>query len=154
MRRTLLLWSLASILGVLTACGRTDTPTTRIFEAVTPAMSSQLAPPPLVPTPTAAQAVPPTAAPAPPPTQPAPEPTPTVTAGQRVQVTGAGDEGVNMRAEPSTSAPRVKRLLDGSQLEIIGEDRQADGRAWRNVKDPADGSVGWVAAEFLTSATD
>ena len=77
-----------------------------------------------------------------------------MTAGQRVQVTGAGAEGVNMRGEPSTTAPRVKGLLDGNQLEIVGEDRQADGRVWRNVKDPADGAVGWVAADFLTSATD
>ena len=146
MRRTLFLWSLASIMVVQAACGgRTDMPTSKVFDAVTPA-----APPPPAPTPTTAQVVPPTSVPAPPPTQPAPEPTP---ASQRVQVTGAGTEGVNMRAEPSTTAARVKGLLDGNQLEIVGADRQADGRAWRNVKDPADGAVGWVAADFLATVT-
>jgi hypothetical protein len=154
MRRRWLVWSLVSVLSILAGCGRTDTPTTRIFEAVTPATTSQPAPSPTAPTPTTVQAVPATAAPAPPPTQPVPQPTSAVTPGQRVQVTGAGDEGVNMRGEPSTSAPPIKGLFDGDQLAVVGEDRQADGRVWRNVKDPVDDAVGWVAADFLTTATD
>jgi hypothetical protein len=55
-----------------------------------------------------------------------------------------------MRADASVTAARIKLLKDGAQLEIIGEDRQADGRTWRNVRDPSDGAAGWIAAELVT----
>ena len=71
----------------------------------------------------------------------------------RVRVTGAGAEGVNLRAEPSPAAARLKGLFDGVELELVGPDRTADGRAWRHVRDPADRSEGWVASEFLAPAT-
>lgn len=100
----------------------------------------------LTPVPAVAQQAPPTAAPAPPAAE-----KPAASA-QRVRVTGAGADGVNMRAEPSTTAARVKLLRDGAQLEIVGEDRQTDGRTWRNVKDVSDGATGWVAADFTTAA--
>ena len=67
----------------------------------------------------------------------------------RVRVAGAGAEGVNLRAEPSVSGPQLKSLFDGAELELLGEDVEADGRTWRNVRDPTDRSEGWVAAEFL-----
>jgi len=44
---------------------------------------------------------------------------------------------------------RLKGLFDGTELELLGEDVEADGRTWRNVHDPTDHSEGWVAAEFL-----
>jgi hypothetical protein len=87
-----------------------------------------------------------------PPVTTAPEPTePPPPVPQRLVITGAGAEGVNMRAEPATTAARVKVLRDGNQVDIVGENKEADGRTWRNVKDPGDGATGWVAAEFVAA---
>lgn len=93
---------------------------------------------PTAPTPTAAQQ--PTSAP--------PEPT---AAPARVKVSGVGADGLNVRTEPSANAPRLKTIAEGAELEIAGEDRQAEGRTWRNVRDPSDGAVGWAAADFLAA---
>jgi hypothetical protein len=68
---------------------------------------------------------------------------------ERVHVVGAGTEGVNLRREPGPAGARLKGLFDGAELEVIGPDRGLDGRTWRNVRDPADRTGGWVAAEFL-----
>lgn len=101
------------------------------------------------PAPTAAPTLPP-APTSPPATEPpAPTAAPAPPAAERVAVTGAGTDGVNMRAEPAASAARVKLLRDGHQLEIAGENRDAGGRTWRNVRDPGDGAIGWIAAEFV-----
>ena len=72
-------------------------------------------------------------------------------AGQRgrLRVSGAGGETVNLRAEPGTSGMRLKGLVDGVELELVGPDRLADGKTWRRVRDPSDGLEGWVSAEFL-----
>ena len=67
----------------------------------------------------------------------------------RVRVVGAGADEVNLRAEPSMSGARLKGLADDTELELLGDDVEADGRIWRNVRDPTDRSEGWVAAEFL-----
>jgi hypothetical protein len=58
-----------------------------------------------------------------------------------------------MRSEPSSAAERVKTLPDGAELEVIGADREIDGRTWRNVRDPSDGVSGWAAADFLGPPT-
>jgi hypothetical protein len=60
---------------------------------------------------------------------------------------------LNIRSEPSGAADRVKTLPDGAELEVIGADREVDGRTWRNVRDPSDGTSGWAAADFLSAAT-
>ena len=88
---------------------------------------------------------------------PAPSPvtaaTPVVAPRLRVvRIVGAGADGVNLRAEPSVSGAPLKGLFDGAELELLGEDVEADGRTWRNVRDPTDRSEGWVAAEFLGPA--
>ena len=66
-----------------------------------------------------------------------------------VRVVGAGADGVNLRAEPSLSGARLKELSGGAELELLGLDVEVGGRTWRRVRDPADRSEGWVAAEFL-----
>ena len=103
---------------------------------------------------------PPSVPPAPPSPSPSPQawpPSPVAEASPsrvgRARVTGAGAEGVNLRAEPSAAGARLKGLFDGVELEVIGPDSAADGRAWRHVRDPADRSEGWVASEFLAPAT-
>jgi len=72
--------------------------------------------------------------------------------GPRVRVVGAGAGGVNLRAEPSIGGVRLKELSDGTELELLGLDVEVGGRTWRSVRDPADRSEGWVAAEFLGPA--
>jgi hypothetical protein len=60
--------------------------------------------------------------------------------------------GLNLRVDPGSGAARVKTVRDGAVLEIVGEDRQADDRTWRNVRDPSDGATGWVVSQFLAPA--
>jgi hypothetical protein len=54
-----------------------------------------------------------------------------------------------MRAEPSPSGALVKTIKEGSEVELIGAEREAGGRTWRNVRDPASGSSGWIVSELL-----
>lgn len=134
---------------MLLACTRPEAPATKPTEAPKPAAEVPPAAS-LTPAPAVAQQGVPTVAPAP--ASPPPPAVQKPAAAPRSRVTGAGADGVNLRAEPSASAARVKLLRDGAELEIVGEDRQADGRAWRNVKDPSDGAIGWIAAEFVATA--
>ena len=67
----------------------------------------------------------------------------------RARVANTDGQGANMRQRPTTTAPVVRSIPDGTVVEIIGADQQAEGRTWRNVRDPAEGASGWIAAEFL-----
>ena len=89
------------------------------------------------PSPTASD--PPTVTPAPTDT-PAPEP-------ERVQVFGNGNQFVNMRREPGTSSGVVKSVRDGTEVIVIGTDRESDGRIWRNVQDGE--ATGWIVSTAL-----
>lgn len=66
----------------------------------------------------------------------------------KVKVVNADGGTVNVRAEPSTSAEVVTQVQEGTELELAGQDRQADGRTWRNVK-VSGGRAGWIASKFL-----
>jgi hypothetical protein len=70
------------------------------------------------------------------------------TESAQVRVSGTGGQGVNLRAEPGTAAPVVAVLQEGATLTVIGPDREASGRTWRNVQQP-NGPAGWVAGEFV-----
>jgi SH3-like domain-containing protein len=72
-----------------------------------------------------------------------------VAAPRRGRIVGVGQEAVSLRAQPGTRGARVKGLFDGAELELLGHEAEANGRTWRDVRDPTDGSEGWVAAEFL-----
>ena len=121
-------------------------PSTPVLPAASPPAGAS--PPPAVSQPVAgASPSPGTGSPGPA-AKPAASPAPSV---QRVRVANTGGEGASLREQPSTSATRVKGLTDGTVLEVIGADQQAEGRAWRNVRDP-EGATGWVAAEFLEAA--
>ena len=96
---------------------------------------------PEAPTPTAV------ASPAPP---SAPAATPAGPTTLRVAKTDG--TGVNLRATPSSSGKPIAILLEGTSVELAGEDVQAEGRTWRRVRTVAsttDGVTGWVAAQFL-----
>lgn len=73
---------------------------------------------------------------------PTPEP-------ERVRVVG-GSQGVNMRREPGTASAVVKAVRDGTDVTIVGPDRESEGRIWRNVRDGD--AVGWIVATALRPA--
>ena len=100
----------------------------------------------VAPTPVPAiQAAPePTVVPTPIP-QPAIQPTPVV---ERLRVSGTNGSGVNLRARAGERGQRIKTVPEGTTLELVGADEQADGMTWRNVREPG-GSTGWVAARFV-----
>lgn len=95
---------------------------------------------------------PPPPGPAPSPLPASPSPTTRATDTSRSQpsplvVGNTGDEGVNIRLMPG-NGDRVKAWPDGTIMVVIGEDKAADGRIWKNVRDP-EGQKGWVAADYL-----
>lgn len=79
---------------------------------------------------------------------PAPSPSPSVAPGVRLKVANTEGQGANMRQRPSTTAPVLRTLPDGTVVEAIGGEQNAEGRNWRNVRDPG-GATGWIASELL-----
>ncbi len=74
--------------------------------------------------------------------------TPTPTQGPPVMVVAnTGGQGVWLRRSP-TAGDRVKAWPEGTRMTVVGQDKQAEGLIWKNVKDPA-GNVGWVPAQYL-----
>jgi hypothetical protein len=66
-----------------------------------------------------------------------------ITVGAKVRVFDTGT-GLNFRKGPSRSAEAIKKLPDGTQLEVIGGPREAEGFVWWQMRD-AEGVVGWGA---------
>ncbi len=94
----------------------------------------------------------PTPEPAPPPAAPAlPAPEPTSEPPEFVRVVNTAGQGVILRREPSTRAPRVAARAENTILQVVGPDTTAEGRVWRQVQD-AQGNRGWVPADFLAPA--
>ena len=81
--------------------------------------------------------------------QPSPAASGTAT---RVRVVDTGGQGASMREAPSSGATRIKVLIEGTVLDVVGPDQQVEGRAWRNVRDST-GATGWIAAEFVEPAS-
>lgn len=79
--------------------------------------------------------------------QPSASPSPAA-AGARMKIVNTDAQGANMRQRPSTTAPVLRTLPEGTVIEVIGGETNAEGRGWRNVRDPG-GATGWVAAELL-----
>jgi hypothetical protein len=67
----------------------------------------------------------------------------------RARVANTEGQGANMRAEPSPGGTLVRTILDGTELELFGAEREGGGRQWRNVRDPASGASGWIVTELL-----
>jgi len=65
-----------------------------------------------------------------------------------VRVANTGGQGIILRREPSTTAPRVAARAENAVLRVTGPDTTVDGRTWRQVED-AQGNRGWTPAEFL-----
>jgi hypothetical protein len=68
--------------------------------------------------------------------------------GPTVRVTGTDGQGVTLRDAPSATGKRLTVVPEGARLTIIGDDVQASGRTWRNVK-ATSGQNGWVAGDFV-----
>ena len=88
----------------------------------------------------------PTATPAPTPTATPMPPTPTPEGGL-VQVANTDRMGVYIRRTPRM-ADRIIAWPEGTVLEVIGPDVEAEGRKWKHVRDPR-GNEGWVPAEYV-----
>jgi uncharacterized protein YgiM (DUF1202 family) len=142
------------ILLVGPACSRGSAPTAEAPEStptpLPPPQSLSLSPEPAAsPSPRAADqpgAIAPLASPSPAAASPAPA------ADEKVKVANTGGDGANMRSTPATSGALVKTIPEGTELTVIGPDRDADGRHWRNVRDAGSGAGGWIVADFLTAA--
>ncbi|MHB1007191.1 MAG: hypothetical protein ACYC3S_16345, partial [Chloroflexota bacterium] len=99
-----------------------------------------------------------TPTPTPPPTvtvvaSPTPVPTATSTTtatGATVLVGNTGGDGVWIR-KTLTASDRIRSWVDGTKMTVVGADQTAEGRVWKNVKDPA-GNVGWVPTQYLIPA--
>jgi len=85
---------------------------------------------------------------------PAPSPTsiPTATPEPELQTAVvASGVGVYLRQDPSTTAPDIEWLLDGTQLVVLPDRQDADGYTWVLVR-TSGGNEGWVATDFIEIA--
>jgi hypothetical protein len=57
-----------------------------------------------------------------------------------------------MRSAPSTSAPVVLELEQGTQLNVIGPEVTGDGFLWWPVMEPESQTIGYVRAELVSSS--
>jgi SH3-like domain-containing protein len=76
----------------------------------------------------------------------APKPTsPGVAAStaSRGQVGNTNGQGANIRSEPGSNGRVLKTVPEGTNLEVVGQDREVDGQVWRQVRDSS-GVTGWI----------
>jgi hypothetical protein len=70
--------------------------------------------------------------------------------GEKARVVNADGGSVNMRSQPSMGADVVTQVSEGTTLDVVGPNRDGDGRTWRNVQ-TSDKKSGWIASSFLES---
>ncbi len=100
------------------------------------------------PTPAAAA---PAQTPATAPQSPTPVPGTATPASRDYVVANTGGSGVYIRKSAADPTSRIKLWPEKTLMVEIGVSGTADGRTWRNVRDP-DGNQGWVPSEFLAPA--
>jgi hypothetical protein len=76
---------------------------------------------------------------------------PPAAAAEFVRVANTGGQGISLRREPHSNAPRVTARPENTVLEVVGPDEVSEGRVWRQVQD-AQGNRGWAPADFLVPA--
>ena len=59
-------------------------------------------------------------------------------------IVATGGQPVNMRAGPSTSAPVITTLREGTLVEALGEPISVEGRSWQEIR--SESQQGWVVA--------
>lgn len=77
---------------------------------------------------------------------PAPTPTP---AREIRKVGNTGGVGVYLRRTPDIG-DRMRAWVDGSDMELLGEEIEAGGFRWIKVRDPA-GNEGWIPERYLVA---
>ena len=78
-----------------------------------------------------------------------PTPVP-LTVGVSVEVSGVGNQELNIRNVPGLTASKILfRSPEGSLFEIIGGPQEADGFSWWQVKDAQFQLEGWAVAIYL-----
>jgi hypothetical protein len=70
--------------------------------------------------------------------------------GPKFKVANTGGTGVRFRTAAGKNAPIATTLPEGTIVEVVGDDKQADGLTWKNVRGPGDGR-GYVAADYLVA---
>jgi hypothetical protein len=66
------------------------------------------------------------------------------------EVVLSSDDGVNMRAEPSTESEVLEVLSLNQELTVVdGQPQEGDGIVWWNVRNEESGNVGWVSEDWL-----
>lgn len=78
---------------------------------------------------------------------PAVEPTTAPPAAQAFVVTGTGDQGLFLRAGPSTDTETIATLPEGTRVESMNEEKNDGTRTWHKVRTPQ--GEGWVASDFI-----
>lgn len=68
---------------------------------------------------------------------------------QFAQVANTGGEGAQLRPQPSLSSRGGAIVLEGTLLEVTGNETAAEGVGWLPVKD-AQGRAGWMSKQYLT----
>jgi SH3-like domain-containing protein len=81
-------------------------------------------------------------------TTPEPTRTPTPEPARSARIVNTEGQGANMRRAPSVSAQRIKLVVEGTVVELIGGEQRGDGYTWRNVRD-VDGATGYVITDYL-----
>ena len=80
---------------------------------------------------------------------PAPGP---ATTSVRLKVAKTEGTGANLRERPASDGKVVAILMDGTSVDVVGEDVKVGAITWRNVRtvgSTTDGVTGWVSAQFL-----
>jgi SH3-like domain-containing protein len=76
-------------------------------------------------------------------------PAATATSAPRfARIANTSGQGVNLRREPSPTAPPAALLQEGAVVRLLGGEQSSGGRVWRQVAD-ARGNEGWTPADFL-----
>ena len=84
------------------------------------------------------------------PTELPPADTGGIALGVNVVVVGTNPDGLNIRAEPSTSAKLLKNVRDKTTLEVLDGPVQAESYVWWKVRPVRDKTVeGWAVGQYL-----
>jgi hypothetical protein len=81
-----------------------------------------------------------------------PTPATEIAPGITVVVEGTGGAGLNLRAEPTTSARRVTSVKEGTELTVLEGPEKTEDYVWWKLRTP-DGKEGWGAARWLVLET-
>jgi len=71
-----------------------------------------------------------------------------IAGGATVLVQGTGNAGLNLRAQPTTTAAIVITVKEGNTLTVVEGPKEAEGLVWWKLR-TTDGKEGWGAAKYL-----